>query len=248
MAAGPGIRPGAAGAPFAAGRSARNYPHLVAASLGLALVDVTHSGATTANLLAERQCGARPQIDALDGSESLVTITVGGNDVSYVQLLTAASLPRVAQMLPMIAALIDRRARDQALAQVEESLKTVGEAVRARAPRARVLFVDYLSLLPPAGVRAAPLSDADAELGRYVAAGLEKRTAAAAVATGCVVVRAAEASREHHAFSADPWTVGAGWPLPWRPMPFHPNAAGMAAVANLVVAKLNDEQAAQGRS
>jgi hypothetical protein len=38
MAAGPRIRPSADGAPFAAGRSARNYPHLVAEKLGLNLV------------------------------------------------------------------------------------------------------------------------------------------------------------------------------------------------------------------
>ena len=51
MAAGPGIRPRAAGSPLRAGRSARNYPHLVAERAGLNLVDVTYSGATTANIL-----------------------------------------------------------------------------------------------------------------------------------------------------------------------------------------------------
>jgi hypothetical protein len=48
MASGPGIRPRAAGAPWSSGRSARNYPHLIAERLGLDLVDVTFSGATTA--------------------------------------------------------------------------------------------------------------------------------------------------------------------------------------------------------
>ncbi len=84
MAAGPGIRPRAPGAPCGSGRSARNYAHLVAEQLNLDLIDVTFSGATTAHVLAERQRGARPQIEALDGSEELVTITVGGNDVGCV--------------------------------------------------------------------------------------------------------------------------------------------------------------------
>ena len=101
MAAGPGIRPRADGAPFFAGRSARNYPHLVAEMLGLDLVDVTYSGATTANVLSEPQHGAPPQIEALDGSEDLVTITIGGNDVGYVPLLFAAGLPRIARSLPL---------------------------------------------------------------------------------------------------------------------------------------------------
>ena len=235
MAAGPGIRPGAPGAPFGSGRSAHNYAHLVAEQRNLDLLDVTFSGATTAHVLAERQRGARPQIEALDGSEELVTITIGGNDVGYVPLLMAATLPRPARFLPAIGALFDRDAREQALNDVGDSLRAVGTALRQRAPRARVVFVDYLTLLPPDGIPAPPLSAADADLGRHVATRLEDATAAAAQATGCELVRAGHASRHHHGWSADPWAVGAGWPLPWRPTPFHPNAAGMRAVAELII-------------
>jgi len=53
MAAGPGIRPPADGAPFRAGRSARNYPRVAAEKLGLDLVDVTYSGATIAIVLTD---------------------------------------------------------------------------------------------------------------------------------------------------------------------------------------------------
>jgi hypothetical protein len=70
MAAGPGIRPSADGAPFRAGRSARNYAHLVAQRLGLDLVDVTYSGATTANVLTDPQNGAPPQTDALEAQRN----------------------------------------------------------------------------------------------------------------------------------------------------------------------------------
>ncbi len=71
-------------------------PHLVAERLGYDLVDATYSGATTANVLRERQHGAPPQVDVLDGSEHLVTVTIGGNDVGYVPLLFAATAPRAA--------------------------------------------------------------------------------------------------------------------------------------------------------
>ncbi|MBY0386999.1 MAG: SGNH/GDSL hydrolase family protein [Mycobacterium pseudokansasii] len=245
MAAGPGIRPRAAGAPWRSGRSARNYPHLVAEQQRLELVDVTYSGATTANVLRDHQHGAPPQITALDGSESLVTVTIGGNDVGYIPLLMAAALPRPARRLPMlgawIAELLDRNSRDQALAQVFDSLCEVGRSVRRQAPQARVFFVDYLTLLPPAGVPAPPLSAAHSELGRHVAATLERLTADAAALTGCEVVRAAAASRDHHAWSPEPWTekpARLGVPLPARPAPLHPNAAGMRAVAKLVAAQL----------
>jgi len=238
MAAGPGIKPSAPGAPFGSGRSARNYAHLVAEQLGLDLADVTFSGATTANLLTERQRNAPPQIEALDGSETLVTITIGGNDVGYVPLLMGAALPALLRKLPSIRELLDHGARDTALHRVGDALSAVGTAVRRRAPRARVMFVDYLTLLPPPGVAAPPLSTEQADLGRFVAERLEEATAAAAQATGCELVRAGQASREHHAWSPDPWTVGAGWPLPWRPAPFHPNAAGMRAAADLILRQI----------
>jgi lysophospholipase L1-like esterase len=244
MAAGPGIRPSAPGAPFRAGRSARNYPHLVAEKLGLDLVDVTYSGATTANVLADSQHGAPPQIDALDGSEDLVTVTIGGNDVGYVQFLFAAGLPRLARSLPALGCVLRRQldpaARDRALVDVADSLKEVGRTLRQRSPRAKVLFVDYLTLLPPPGTPAPPLSDSDLAVGRRIADTLEGHTAEAAADTGCAVVRVAEASRAHHAWSAEPWTTKFGLPLPGRPAPLHPNAAGMRAVADLVVVQANE--------
>ncbi|MEO3758781.1 SGNH/GDSL hydrolase family protein [Mycobacterium sp. B14F4] len=243
MAAGPGIRPRASGAPLPAGRSARNYPHLVASRLGLDLVDVTYSGATTANVLTEPQCGAPPQVEALDGTEDLVTVTIGGNDVGYVPLLFAAGLPRPVRAMPLLGgvlrAKLDPVQRDAALARVEESLKEVGRTIRERSPRAKVLFVDYLTLLPPEGTPAPPLDEADVVTGRHVAETLERLTAEAATATGCGLVRVAEPSRPHHAWSAEPWTTKFGLPLPGRPAPLHPNAAGMRAAADLVVAQAN---------
>jgi hypothetical protein len=115
-------------------------------------------------------------------------------------------------------------------------LKEVGRLVRQRSPRAKVLFVDYLTLLPPAGA-APPLSGVDVALGRRVADTLERLTGEAADGTGCVWVRAAEASRDHHAWSERPWTTKPGLPLPGRPAPLHPNVHGMCAVADLIVAQ-----------
>ncbi|KUH82083.1 MULTISPECIES: SGNH/GDSL hydrolase family protein [unclassified Mycobacterium] len=245
MAAGPGIAPRADGAPRRAGRSARNYPHLVAEKLGLDLVDVTYSGATTANVLHEAQYDAPPQVSALDGSEDLVTVTIGGNDVGYVQMLFAAGLPPALRKVPLLGGLLraqlDPRAREAALTEVAASLEEVGRTLRTRSPRATVLFVDYLTLLPPAGTAAPPLSETDVAAGRHVAATLERLTAEAAATTGCGLVRVAEPSRAHHAWSADPWATNFGLLTlfqPGTPAPLHPNAAGMRAVAEFVVAQL----------
>ncbi|MCW2816340.1 MAG: hydrolase, partial [Nocardioides sp.] len=242
MAAGPGITPRAPGSPVLAGRSSRNYPSLLAADLGLepgpGFVDVSYSGATTAHVLRARQNGASPQVEALDGTETLVTITIGGNDVAYVPGLLVATLPTPVRWLPVVGPrlrhTLDPTARQVALAEVGPSMRAVGRAVRARSPQARVVFVDYLTLLPPAGVGAFPLRERYADLGRRTAERLETITAQAAAATGCEVVSAAAASREHHAWSEDPWTVGATVPLPGRPLAYHPNPAGMRAVADLL--------------
>ncbi|MHA3023937.1 SGNH/GDSL hydrolase family protein [Mycobacterium sp. BMJ-28] len=239
MAAGPGITPHAAGAPRLAMRSARNYPHLAAARLGLDLIDVTYSGATTAHILTECQHGAPPQIEALDGSESLVTVTVGGNDVGYVPLLSVAALPSLLRRMTPVGDLFDEAARDAALATVRDALVRVGTAIRECAPGALVVFVDYLTLLPAPDTTPPPLPAELFALGHRVADGLERATAEAAAETGCHLVRAAAASREHHPWSREPWTTRPSWivlPLPGRgPAPLHPNAAGMRAVADLVV-------------
>jgi lysophospholipase L1-like esterase len=206
--------------------------------LGFDLVDVTYSGATTANILTDAQHGSPPQVEALDGSEDLVTVTIGGNDVGYVPLLTAAGLPRIVRSVPLLGTVVrdmlDPTARDRALVEVAESLKEVGRTIRQRSPRAKVLFVDYLTLLPPTGA-APPLSDIDVALGSRVADTLERLTGEAAADTGCGWVRVADASREHHAWSAEPWTTKPGLPWPGRPAPLHPNAAGMRAVADLII-------------
>lgn len=243
MAAGPGVRPKAPDAPAASGRSAVNYPHLVAAQCGYDLVDVTFSGATTAHVLAEAQRDAPPQIEALDGSEALVTVTIGGNDAGYFAFLFAACVPRFLRALPVLGPIVrdrlDVAAREDALAVAGESLVMVGREVRRRAPRARVLLVDYLTLLPPPGAPAPPMTADDADIGRHIGAMLERLTADAAEATGCELVRAGEASRAHHPWSAQPWTSCYGLPWPGRVAPLHPNASGMRAVADLVVDKLS---------
>ena len=174
-------------------------------------------------MLVDQQRGAPPQIAALDGSESLVTLTIGGNDVGYVPPLMAASL-------------LDRDTRDRGRAAAARC-RCTGFLRRLR-PRKREVPPDDAAAC---GAPAPPLSEAEADLGRHVAATLERLTADAAAATGCEVVHAAAASRNHHAWSAEPWTTTParyGVPLPGRPAPLHPNGAGMRAVAELVLAQL----------
>lgn len=66
---------------------------------------------------------------------------------------------------------------------------------------------------------------------------MRRATLAAAARTGVEVVDAATASASHHACAAEPWVtkfVYGGFLSGNTPQPYHPNLAGMTAVARLV--------------
>ena len=245
FAAGPGISP-VVYAP--AGRSGRNYPHLVAADLGLELTDVTYSGATTAHLLDTRQEDAPPQLDAVTPDTALVTITAGGNDLEYVGTFIRGSFVNT---LAKPATIFGRRTANRIRARVSylkddaaydavaDSLTTVVGRVRERAPDARVLLVDYLTLVGPSTRPRldVPLNEEQLPSIAMMADGLAAAFAKAAAASGAELVAASAASREHAIGSAEPWTTGFTlWPR--RFAPYHPNADGMRAVADLIVGVL----------
>ena len=248
FAAAPGIDP-IVHAP--AGRSGNNYAHLVAAELGLELTDVTYSGATTAHVLDTRQDEAAPQLDAVTADTALVTITVGGNDLEYVGTFIRGSfLNTLAKPATILGRRVANRIRarvsylkDEAAYQaVADSLVSVIEGVRERAPGARILLVDYLSLVGPTTRPRldVPLNEEQLPSVAMMADGLAAAFAKAAASTGVELIAASAASQDHAIGSAEPWTTG----FTLRPpslggvVPYHPNAAGMRAVADLVVQAL----------
>jgi hypothetical protein len=111
-----------------------------------------------------------------------------------------------------------------------------------RAPACRVVAVDYLTILPPEGhdVGAPPPAEI-AEWGRAIATRLAATTRAGAEAAGWEYVAASAASADHHAWSEVPWTRRFHLSLKGG-APYHPNPAGMAAVAGLVLATLYEDQ------
>ena len=240
FAAGPGLPVRVPGSPRRAGRSDSNYAHLVARALGLDLHDVTYSGATTADILRPSAAGQAPQLDAVTPATRLVTVTAGGNDVGYLPRLTLSSLPWPLRALPRVrsqaAGFGDPAATDERFAGLGPSLQAIARGAREQAPDCRVLFVDYLTILPPAGTDAG--TPPAAEWGRSIAARLAATTRAAAEAAGAEYVAASVASAGHHAWSATPWTRRFHLSLRGG-APYHPNAAGMAAVAELVVAAVS---------
>jgi lysophospholipase L1-like esterase len=246
FAAGPGLPSRVPGSPRKAGRSTENYAHLVARALSLDLHDVTFSGATTGDILGPSAGGQPAQLDAVTSDTALVSITAGGNDVGYLPRLTLASLPWPLRALPGTRAraseLGDPRGTGERFAGLERNLAAIASRLRDRAPACRVLFVDYLTILPPAGHDFdAPPPAEIAAWGRETAARLAGVTQAAASAGGCDYVAASAASADHHAWSVVPWTRRFHLSLRGG-APYHPNASGMAAVAGLVIGALAEHR------
>lgn len=234
FAAGPGIPPTV---DPAAGRSGSNYPRLLAERLGLDLVDATVAGSTTDDLLARQLPRVPPDAD-------LVTITSGGNDLGYVgsviQNWYSAIAEREGWLDRWLAEHEGPLAPDPAMSvqdapRVREALARIAESVRERAPGARIVLVDYVTLLGP-DVGEVPFSEARLADLRRLADALADATAGAARDSGALLVRASAASRHHGVGSTEPWVIGAA---DGEAVPFHPNRAGMAAVAALVARALS---------
>jgi lysophospholipase L1-like esterase len=231
FAAGPGIPPAEPGSPAACGRSSRNYANLVATRYGLSLTDATCSGATTANVLTTSQAGLPPQIEAVTADTKLVTMTIGGNDVDYLGSLDSYSCQDSGGTS---CGTVDQDAINQGLGTVGSRIAAVIDAVRARAPQARVVVVDYQTILPVAGPLCAgvPMSGAHLTFERSLRARLDVATRSAAAQRHATLVDVATASLSHDACSAAPWIEK--YVVPAGISSYHPKPAGMAAIAGLV--------------
>ena len=231
-------------------RSNDNYARQVSRSLRLELVDVSCGGATTKHVL-EGWNELPPQIDALTADTALVTVTIGGNDLGYVGRLFAASCEGApSEATKAVCAGMRARAGsapplpaepDAATwSATEAGLTAIAAEVHSRAPRARLVFVEYLAAVPDDELcPTLPLSPAGARVARQTAGRLARVTEAVAKRYGAEVLRATAMSRGHHACAAEPWVTGF---VPTSPggtfVPYHPNLAGMTAVADALVAKL----------
>lgn len=235
FAAGAGIGPLKQGSPERCGRTTNNYAALLAADLGLDLVDASCGGATTAHLLG-RWNELPAQLDAVTADTRLVTITVGGNDLDYMGLLFTASCD------PAVGMMFDgQRVPCQPVAppmpseadyeQLEAALAAIANRVRMAAPEAMVIFVQYVSLVPEQLCDATPLDADDGIRARHLAARLAEVTAGAAEQTGALVLPADTLSASHTACDTEAWSRG----FPADPevpgAPWHPTAAGHAAIA-----------------
>lgn len=233
-AAGPGITTLAADSPGRCGQSADNYPRQLAQRLKLKLVDRSCGGATTADILGTGPLGLAPQIEGVTAEARLVTVTIGGNDVRYMGGFGVA----VCRAHPDPAKpCADPPGFDlgQAFGAAETSLRAIAAQVRQRAPKARLVFVDYVTVLPPKGTCATvAISAADADALRARAERLARLTAQVAADAHADILKASALTTGHDACAADPWVEGlvqGQTPAGRARTSFHPTLPAMTAIA-----------------
>jgi lysophospholipase L1-like esterase len=221
FAAGPGI-PGRA-----------NYAHLLAARLDAKLSDLSVSGSTLLSISS--------QIARIPPTSDVVTVTSGGNDLGYVAGLMADSSSGARRGRGSSSS---ARAQGAGLISEEALLGRWNSAlarIHAQAPRAKVYLVEYLTVLGP-NVRPGvdvPFGAAAVEHHRRVAAALRNATSQAAVGKNWVEdVPVAQASANHGVGSPDPWINGAGGGGARGGVAWHPNSAGMKAIADMLYARI----------
>ena len=229
------------------GRSDHNYAHLLADALDVGrLVDVTCSGATTHDLThVQRTFGdARipPQMRAVTRDTSLVTVTIGGNDLDlFSTLVNTCTQLRSSdpQGDPCTRRFVTQGPDlDRAVATISASVAGVLRTIARRAPDARVVLVGYLRLVPDRGSCVGlPLAAGDYAVGRRISQGLDRALHRAARRTGTTYVDMYAASRGHDICSTRPWVNGAVT-VREKALAFHPFAAGMRADARAVLAAL----------
>lgn len=251
FAAGPGIEPVA---DVPAMRSSNNYAHQLARRLGWQLSDLSVSGATSANVVdtpQQSQIGPGqfpPQLEGLPGNADVVTVTVGGNDLQFSGSMLYTALKHEepsSPLLEMMGLMFPNGippASEDVIAEATRGLVAVIDGIRAQAPTARVVLVDYLTVLE------ADISTPEAtpftveELPKLLAlqSAIERVFAEAAALRDVDLLLASELGRGHSLGSADPWVQPLHTALDKIGGSFHPNQAGMTAIADDLVGLLAD--------
>jgi lysophospholipase L1-like esterase len=232
FAAGLGLGPRAPASPIVCLRSINGYPQQFARLFGLSLVDMTSSGATCRHVLHGGQFFQGPQLDGLAVETELVTLTIGGNDISYVRdliFLARRTQTSVGGWLLRHLWKGPQPLEMRDFSELYHNLCAILEEIARRAPHARVIVVTYPVILPPrATCMQLRIGETEAAIMRTIGDRLAEVTRSAARQAGATIVDMATLSVGHDACAGEPWVNGA---TPNDGAPFHPTLAGAEATA-----------------
>ena len=244
-AAGPIILPLQPG-PLLCMRSARNFPSVVAAALGVgSFTDVTCSSATIDDLSQSQASGVQPQLDALRSNTTLVTLgPVGANDAELFGTVLGCLVPGCKERAGTTV--------HKAIEGIRPKLRAALGSIKRRSPGAAVVVVGYGRYLPAGGcplVQPFTASDADYIQGLVNHVNRILRERAKAAGAVFADLRRAPGALDHTICAP----VGQRWFEGLIPLsgdgavPFHPTALGMAAFAEPVASAVQRARQAQAK-
>jgi lysophospholipase L1-like esterase len=228
-------------------RSIKAYPALVANALGASLTDAACSSAGVVDMTAAQKTDIGtnpPQLNALAPDDSLVVLTLGGDDLGFMNVLDKCmELSFTDPWGSPCQAHYTSGGTDQLAALVKAEaprMAVVLSEIAARAPQARIVVVGYPDMFPLSGGcwPAVPITDGDVGYLRGIEVRLNTMLAAHAKAAGATFVDTYTPTIGHDFCRPERIRDVEGLlPGSWA-LPFHPNLRGQAAIAAAVLSAL----------
>jgi GDSL-like lipase/acylhydrolase family protein len=249
FAAGNLIPASPSGTPAGCLRSSHDYGADAAALLHVSsFIDATCTGASTTSMTAPESVVAGtnpPQFSVLAPDDSVVTLTIGGDDIGYLGILeTCAKLSLTDLFGDPCEQHYTSGGTDQLVAAINAAAPKVAAVlagIHARAPDARVLLVGYPDILPTTGDGCwpeVPFAFGDVPYLRGIEIDLNQMLARAAAANGATFVDTYQATIGHDACQSASVKDVEGLVPTSVAYPFHPNQRGELVMAEQVVAAL----------
>jgi lysophospholipase L1-like esterase len=235
-------------------RSSRSYAVQVAKALGGEhdFVDAACGGAGVKEMTRAQRTylGTNPpQLSALAPGDQLVMLTLGGDDLGFLNVLnTCMERSITGPFGSPCKSRYTSGGTDQLAARVAAEaakMTAVLDAIRSRAPRARVLLVGYPDLFPRQGGcwPAVPITNGDIAYLRGIEMQFNGMLAEVAAAAGATFVDTYAPTAGHDFCQDAPVREMEGLLPGSLTAPFHPNTRGQAAMAAAVLAALGAKAA-----
>ena len=181
-----------------------------------------------------------PQFNSLDASTTVVSVTIGGNDIGFSEVAQSCIT-----INPFSHPCLDKYnpgGVDQLKARIEATAPKVAavlQGIKARSPSAKIYVVNYPAIFPETGFGCwpqMPIGFQDVPYLRATEQRLNAMLATQAAANGATLVNWYNASIGHDACKG----TSTRWVEPLVPgtaaAPIHPNKAGMVGGANALLA------------
>jgi len=205
-------------------RSPHAYPVIDAGRLGASLTFAACGGAKVAGIISG-------QLGSLNATTNYVTVTAGGNDLNWTQVILQCAKPWPYTCWGDI-----DRAENLIRNSLPGLLDQLYSAIKAKAPNARIVAVGYPRLFNGEECNIiARISPGEQSRLNSTANLLATTTQARAAANGIVFADARNAYNGHAVCDDVEWINGTSWPIGES---YHPNRNGQQGYAGLVEAAL----------